>query len=222
MAFGTIVDWFGLASSALKVVSSDSGDNKQRVCVSNLTSGNAGRYTEGVGQTSGIWRNPTVTYEVVDDTTFATALGTAYAGGLGLSGYMITSVSVETGIGKFPRVTVTATANEGANAINTFAVSVPLLARARAQNLLDAVSGGGQLQNCRLVASCSPVVVAEDMMPCASDVVHGKLVVTAGTYAPNGESAPTAGSGWTSIGEPQHTGGVEYPAWSITLQKEIS
>ena len=173
-----------------------------------------------------MWRNPSVTYLVVRDTTVSAALGKAFpatrsGSTMTVSGYMVTSVRVSTSVGAFPTVTVSATANEGADAINLFAVSVPVLARARAQNLLGAFSGGGLMQTCDLVASCAAVVCAENNMPCASDVVQGRLTESATMYAANGESAPTADSQFTSVGEPKSCGDTDYQLWSITAEKEI-
>lgn len=228
--FGGVKDWFGLASANLIPISSDSGDNRQRICCANATSlsgGGAGRYSAGVSETSGIWRNPSVTYRVVGDCTIETQLGKAFAatksgGVMTISGYMITAVKVSAAIGKFPTVTVQATANEGANAINLFAVSIPVTARARAQYLMGAVEGGGNLQTCEVEAKCEPVVVAENNMPCASDVVHGRYTARAETLTPTNGAAPTAANGFTAVGEPQANGDTEYPGWSITAEKEIT
>lgn len=233
LIFGKVVDYFGFASANLIPISSDSGDGKRRTCAANATwssgaqSGGAGRYSSGVNDIGGIWRNPTVTYRVVGDVTFSTQLGKAYSATksgstMTISGWMITSIRVQTAVGKFPTITVSAVANEGANAINLFSVSVSVVARARAQYLMSAVSGGGNLQTCDIEASCTPVVCAENNMPCASDVVGGKYVAMATTYAPGGDAAPTAGNGFTSVGEPKACGDKDYPMWSITAEKEIT
>lgn len=231
--FGDVTDYFGFASANLIPISSDSGDGKRRTCAANATwsgssqNGGAGRYSSGVNDIGGIWRNPTVTYRVVGDVTFSTQLGKAYSATksgstMTISGWMITSVRVQTAVGKFPTITVSAVANEGANAINLFSVSVSVVARARAQYLMSAVSGGGNLQTCDIEASCTPVVCAENNMPCASDVVGGKYVARVTTYAPGGDAAPTAGNGFTSVGEPKACGDKDYPMWSITAEKEIT
>ena len=231
--FGDVTDYFGFASANLIPISSDSGDGKRRTCAANATwsgttqNGGAGRYSSGVNDIGGIWRNPTVTYRVVGDVTFSTQLGKAYSATksgntMTISGWMITSVRVQTAVGKFPTITVSSVANEGANAINLFSVSVSVVARARAQYLMSAVSGGGDLQTCDIEASCTPVVCAENNMPCASDVVGGKYVARATTYAPGGDAAPTAGNGFTSVGEPKACGDKDYPMWSITAEKEIT
>ncbi len=220
--FGVVEDFFNISSNSLVPISSDSGDNRQRVCVSHL-----GKHTPGVSETSGVWRNPTVTYSVVKDCTVRVTLGKAFAATksdstMTISGYMITGVTVETGAGRFPAVTVTGAANEGADAINKFKVEVPVKARSRAQNLLGAVSGGGHLQALTLAAQCDPVVIAEKMMPCASDVVNGRMTVNASTLAPGLESAPTAANGFTATGEPKSESHAAYRAWSITARKEMT
>ena len=231
--FGGVVDYFNMASDALVPIESDSGDNKKRVCVTNAywtgsgtslkQNGGAGKYSSGVNETGGVWRNPTVTYAVVKNTTLNVTLGKAYAKtGTTISGYMITSVTVQTQVGQFPTVTITATANEGADAINKFSLSVDIVARSKAQNLMSAISGGGYLQALALIASADPVVCEENMMPSASDIVNGQIEVNAITLSPNSEAAPTAGSGFTSVGEPKQTSERSYSSYQITVQKELT
>lgn len=214
LQFGGVTDWFNLGSQSLVPVSSDSGDNRQRICVSHTGRTDA-------SETGGVWRNPSVTYQVVRNMTLNVTLGAAYGGGNGISGYMITGVKVSTAVGKYPMVTVTATANEGRAAINQFGFYVSLLGRARAQNLLNAVSGGGQLQSCSLQATCTPVVIAENNMPCSSDVVGGKIIAQATTYAPNTENAPTAGGGFTEVGVPKKCGAKNYLAWQLKAERDM-
>ncbi len=225
-------DWFGLASKNLVVIASDTGDTLRRTTVINATQSgstqkDAGRFTSGVSEISNVWHNPTVTYRVVGDLTLNTKLGKAWKSSDLLdkgSGYMITSVDVHTAIGEFPTVTVSGTANEGADAVNLFTVSIPIEARARAQYLLKAISGGGNLQTCDVSATCQPVVCEEGGMPCASDVVCGRYVVRATTYAPAGEKAPTAvsGNGFEIVGYPKSCGDTAYPMWQVEAHKEIA
>lgn len=224
--FGYVQDFFGFSNVASMMgkiipVSSDTGDDKQRICVSHT-----GRYNSGVNQTSGVWRNPTVVYAVVADVTFTATLGAAWAATMSgttmtHSGYMLTGVSIRTAANVFPTITCTACANEGANAINLFDVSVPILARAKAQALLSSVTGGGKLQHLTLTASCDPVVIDENLMPCASDVVNGKLVVEAETINIASEGAPSGANGFVSLGRPCRGGDSMYRTFSITAQKEI-
>lgn len=228
---GGVIDYFNLGSSTLVPFESDPGDNRQRIVTRHY-----GRFKktgtgafEGAEATSGVWRNPTVKYLVVGDMTLAVTLGKAFAATSGATGYMITSAIAETSIRRFPVVTVQGTANEGADAINLFSVSIPILARARPQNLLGAiaVSGGkttgGELQACSLQASCDPVVLAENMAPCASDVVGGRYELHAETLAAVGESAPTmaGAAGFALIAAPNVDEGANYRRYRVTARKEI-
>lgn len=215
---GAVVDYFNLASAALEPISSGSGDNKKRVCVNHT-----GRYEPGVNAAGGVWRNPTVTYRVISDLIFRVTFGTAFAGtGSGVSGYMITEAVVESHLGDFPTVTVSAVANEGRNAINLFAFECPIEANAHAQNLLGAIVGGGELQSCTVTAKVDPVVCEENLMPCASDVVRGRIVVKGDTMTVGDEAPPTAANGFVSIGEPKACAESTMPGYTINLQKEMT
>ena len=241
--FGTVVDFFDLASNALVPIASTSGDTRHRVAVSH-----GGKYESGVNSSGGIWRNPSVTYVVKANTTVAVQLGKAWAATkttgydlygnwttiMTVSGYMITTVEIVTEVGKFPTVTVSAVANEGANAVNNFTVnankfnvSVPVVARSKAQNLLNAISGGGHLQSCRLVAACDPVVCEENLMPCASDIVNGRYELDAETLAANGEAAPTmtaasgTNGGFALIDDPKQTSESDYMRYTIQARREM-
>ena len=233
LQFGGVTDYFGLASSALVPVSSTTGDTRHRVAVSH-----SGKYESGVNEIGGIWRNPSVTYVVKANTTVIVQLGKAWAAtftGSGssrkmtVSGYMITTVEIVTEFGKFPTVTVSAVANEGANAVNNFTenknkfnVSVPVVARSKAQNLLGAISGGGYLQRCSLVATCDPVVCEENLMPFASDIVNGRYELSAETLAANAEAAPTMNGVFALIDDPRQTRESDYIRYTIEARKEMS
>ena len=231
--FSAVEDFFNLGSAALIPISSQSGDNIRRDCVSNATwsgttqTGGAGRYTAGVSYSGGVWRNPTVTYMVVGDTTLSLNLGKAYPaafadGVMSISGYMMTSARVATAARQFPLVTVSGVANEGADAINLFSVSIPILGRARAQNLLGGVSGGGDMLSCVVNAECQPVVLAENNMPCASDVVHGRYALNAITKGYANQNAPVAANGFAVVGQPMASAKGEYLTWNINAEMEIS
>ena len=239
---GGCIDWFGLSSSALVPIASTTGDTRHRVAVSH-----GGKYESGVNEVGKVWRNPSVTYVVKANTTVAVQLGKAWkprnaagqevavgASTIAVSGFMITTVEIATEVGKFPTVTVSAVANEGANAVNNFTVnankfnvSVPVVARSKAQNLLNAISGGGHLQSCRLVAACDPVVCEENLMPCASDIVNGRYELSAETLAPNGEAAPTmtaasgANGGFALIDDPRQGRDCDFMRYTIEARKEM-
>ena len=239
---GGCIDWFGLSSSALVPIASTTGDTRHRVAVSH-----GGKYESGVNEVGKVWRNPSVTYVVKANTTVAVQLGKAWkprnaagqevavgASTIAVSGFMITTVEIATEVGKFPTVTVSAVANEGANAVNNFTVnankfnvSVPVVARSKAQNLLNAISGGGHLQSCRLVAACDPVVCEENLMPCASDIVNGRYELSAETLAPNGEAAPTmtaasgTNGGFALIDDPRQGRDCDFMRYTIEARKEM-
>ena len=239
---GVVIDYFKLSSDSLVPIASTSGDTRHRVAVSH-----GGKYESGVNEVGKVWRNPSVTYVVKENTTVSVQLGKAFpplnaagevvavgASTIAVSGYMITTVEIVTEVGKFPTVTVSAVANEGANAINNFTenkdkfnVSVPVVARSKAQNLLGAISGGGHLQSCRLVAACDPVVCEENLMPCASDIVNGRYELSAETLAPNGEDAPTmtaaggTNGGFALIAAPSRWRDCDFIRYTIEARKEM-
>ena len=224
LEFGGVTDWFGLGNSSLVPIWSDAGDT-----VPNVRGSHTGRFDSSAF--GGTWRNPSVRYMVCGDSALDITLGKAFAAtytGTGtnrrmsVSGFMIVAVRVVTQIGKFPVVEVSATANEGRDAINLFRFQCSVLARARAQNLMSAVTGGGEIQSCTLAASCDPVVLDENLMPCASDVVRGKLSVDARLYAPENEAPPTAGAGFALLGVPKQCGDRDYTAYEFTAEKEMA
>lgn len=225
--FGRVVDYFNLASSNLRPIASDNGDNKKRVCVTNAswsgtTQLSAGRYSSGVDDTSNVWRNPSVTYRVVGDMTFACQLGTAFAKSGTISGYMITAVETTTLVGELPVIKVEAVANEGVNAINLFSVSFSVEAAEHAQNLMSALAGSGYvLQRCTLRATADPVVLAENNFPCASDVVRGKITVVADVIAEAQNYTPGYGNNFALVGSPKRGTDAMFETYSITLQREI-
>ena len=228
--FSYVEDFFNLASSALVPIASTNGDTSHRVAVAH-----GGKYESGVNESGGIWRNPSVTYVVREDTTIAVKLGQAFPAKktgniMNVSGYMITTVEIVTQVGKFPTVTVSAVANEGANAVNNFTVnankfnvSVPVVARSKAQNLLGAISGGGYLQRVALMATCDPVVCEENLMPCASDIVNGRYELTAETLAANAEDAPLVvrATGFALVDAPQTERDCNYLRYTVEARKEM-
>ncbi len=214
--FGGIKDFFNLQSTTLIPISSNSGDNRERICVSHV-----GKYERDVDATSGVWRNPSVTYMVVGNMTLDVRLGKAFAGSDGMSGYMITQVAVMTGLTSLPTVTVSAVANEGADAVNTFDLSVAISSRHRPQNLLGAISGGGELHSFELVALCDPVVLAENMMPCASDVVNGKIRINAEVADYDDTGAPVANNDFVMLGEPVERNHIGYKMYNVTAERNF-
>lgn len=228
--FGDVVDWFGLGSASLVPFESDDGRDRPRVVTAHYGRHSADVRTSASQTLADItasesarveWLNPTVRYMVVADMTLDLQLGKAFAASTGATGYMLTSALVETVVRGFPVVTVSGVANEGADAINRFFVSVHILARARAQNLLGAISGGGELQRLSLLAAADPVVVELDMAPCASDVVNGRLEVQAETLAPMSSNPPAAAGGFAMLRPPASLSATGYCRYTAAARKEI-
>lgn len=234
-SFGSVFDYFGFGSSNLVPIESDSGEEKPRIVTRHygkFKGGNSGStsFNGADAASSLVWRNPTVKYMVVGDVAFTIQLGRAWRGtagnafSQGATGYMITSATIETRERSFPIITVSATANEGVNAVNQFSVTVNVYARARAQSLMGAISPGtGHLQSCRLEASCDPVVLAENMVPCASDVVNGRIDVSAEVlFADIGNrTEPSAGTGFSLVSREETYGGTAYNGHRIAVRKEL-
>lgn len=215
-AFGDVEDYFGLAKPWLIPFESDEGLDRPRIVT------RAYGKAKGADESSSLqWRNPTVRYMVVADGELSVKLGTAFAAVTGKTGYMITAAVVDTQIGSFPVVTISGVATEGRNAINLFAVSVPVKGRARPQNLLGAIDGGGALQSFTLSATCEPVVLTANTVPCASDVVNGRYEVSAGTLAAHFENAPDAAGGFTATAITPEKSGTYYTRYSFSATKEI-
>ena len=214
-------DWFNLRMPSLIPIESDSGEGGPRIVTRHY-----GKYSSDCADAASslVWLNPTVKYMVVGSVNFVVTLGDAFAGGSGNTGYMIKSVEVKTRERAFPIVTVSATANEGKSAINRFAVTVSVAPRARAQALAGAINpGSGHLQVCTLRASCDPIVLAENMVPCSSDVVNGRIEVSGDVRFDDirNRVGPSAGSGFALVSREDTGGGTSYNGCRITVRKEL-
>ena len=219
--FNRFTDFFGMASANLKLVHSDAGETHNNTEVSH-TGGIDARHT------GGILMNPVCKYMVVKDTTVSAILGKAWAATVSnnvmtKSGYMITRLVIDTRLSAFPVVTVVGIANEGADAINKWTVRVDVKARARAQNLMGAISYNGALGAVSLAASAEPVVIYKDNMPCASDIVHGALDVSGLCPALLGEAAPSpmSGAGFFSLGAPASCESCGHKAYSFQFRRAL-
>lgn len=198
--FGKLIDYFGFQEAthgALRLISSDGGHRRERPKAWN---GN----TLGGFEDGGTIIAPVCSYVVTKDLTLTAKLGNAWAatesaGKMTSSGYFLTSVYVATAVGAFPVVTLTAEANEGADAINTWDISIPIKARAKAQNLLNVYTGANKLNAFKLTAAADAVVLWEDNMPSASDIVHGMMVADISTLSTSGSSAESVANGWTVV-----------------------
>lgn len=225
--FGRVVDYFGLASASLVPFESDDGRNRAHIVTRHYGKFKGGTGTtafEGASATSGVWLNPIVKYMVVGDMTLAVTLGKAFAATSAATGYMITSVTVKTGNRRFPVVTVQGVANEGVDAVNTFPLSVAIAARARPQNLLGMYTDSETLQSHTIQLVCDPVVLAENMQPCASDVVGGRIESHAEFLSGDAEPGLSQGAivaGAVLVSSRPVGEGTNYARYIVAARKEI-
>lgn len=226
-AFGNLTDWFGLETNNGPLMLVGSSDGATRSVVETSHSGALAIQTEdstvGAFERGGILRNPVCTYRIRKQGFVNINLGTAWAmSGSAVSGYMLISAEYATEANGEPVLVVRGAANEGAAAINQWTVRLDVNPDHIAQDPMGAVSGGGELTECRTIITCDPVVPMENGMPCASDVVHGKIVVTATTNAYLGESAPTArGSFLETNGVPNGETDVDFTTYAFQAERSL-
>ena len=122
--FGRLVDYFSFESANLRLVASSDGKGRRVVRTSHYGDFDADHVSDR-------FLNPVCTYMVVGDMTIDATLGKAWRDVQG-GNFMLTNLDVETAVGNFPLLTLSAVANEGADAINMWRVQVPVVARARA------------------------------------------------------------------------------------------
>ena len=192
----------------------------------------------------GILLNPVCTYRIKAPGNFTLSLGKAYgratlAGAspyvVTRSGFMLVSGEYITGADQEPLLTLRGVANEGytisahgirsaalTDAINQWSVNLNVSPDHAAQDPFSAVSGGGELVRCKSVVTCDPVVPYENAMPCASDVVRGRVIVSAETSAYFGESAPTARSPFVEVnGVPAAESDVDFTMYSFSAERSL-
>ena len=226
-AFGELTDWFGLetANGPLMLVASNSGATRSVAETSHAGALAIQTANSSVGAFAygGILLNPVCTYRIKKSGTVAIKLGKAWAKlGKSASGYMLTSSEYATAADVEPVLVVRGSANEGADAINLWTVNLSVNPDHIAQDPMNAVSGGGEMTECNTLVTCDPVVQMENSMPCASDVVHGKVVVTATTNAYGGEAAPTARTPFVEInGTPNGESDVDFTTYAFQAERSL-
>lgn len=195
----------------------------------------------------GILLNPTCTYRIRRPGTIQLRLGKAYGmatvSGIGTkanpyratrSGYMLANAEYSTAADGEPVLTVRGAANEGyvwngstmraqlTDAINIWTVTLAVSPDHIAQDPMSAIVGGGELTECRTLVTCDPIVPTEGGMPCASDVVRGKVVVTVTTAAYFGEDAPSAGGFFVETsGVPPNGSDVDFTTYAMTAERSL-
>lgn len=217
-SFGGVTDYFKLetANGPLMLVSSNSGATRTVIETSHT-----GKIDTATA--FGLLLNPVCTYRIRKEGRVSILLGAAWAGsGTKKSGYMLTNAEYATAADGEPVLVVRGVANEGAPAINRWSVTLDVNPDHIAQDPMGAVSGGGELTECKTLITCDPVVPMENGMPCASDIVHGKVVVTATTNAYGDENAPTAGGGFLETnGVPLGDTDVDFTTYAFSAERSL-
>ena len=249
--FGNLTDWFGLETPDGPLMLVDSEDGATRSVTETSHSGALAIQTAdspvGAFERGGILMNPTCIYRIRKSGTVQIKAGKAYGSatitGTGTasnpyratkSGYMLVQAEYATSADGEPLLVVRGTANEGyvwtngrmvsqlTDAINQWTVNLTVNPDHIAQDPMNAVSGGGEMTECKTLITCDPVVPIEGGMPCASDVVHGKVVVTATTNAYLGESAPTASGSFVEInGDPNSETDVDFTTYAFKAERSL-
>ena len=250
-AFGNLTDWFGLETPDGPLMLVGSTDGATRSVTETSHSGALAIQTAdssvGAFERGGILMNPTCTYRIRKAGTVQIKAGKAYGSatitGNGTtsnpyratkSGYMLVQAEYRTAADGEPVLIVRGAANEGyvwtngrmvsqlTDAINQWTVNLSVDPDHIAQDPMNGVSGGGEMTECRTLITCDPVVPTEGGMPCASDVVHGKIVVTATTNAYLGESAPTAAGSFVEInGDPNSETDVDFTSYAFQAERSL-
>ena len=195
--------------------------------------------------------NPVVTYRVIGAASISLTLGKAYAmatrssskitiDGVSRyvaeeSGYMLTAFEYRTGADKIPTLTLFGAANEGyvhnssgvmtpklTDAINMWTVKFDVSPDHASQDVFGAIDGGGELLSCTTRGECTPVVPLELGMPCASDVVRGKLLVSAQTAAYGGEDAPTARAPFLAVQVNESNSDIDFISYNIRAERSLN
>lgn len=225
--FGDLTDHFGLetADGPLMLVASTDGATRSVTETSHSGALEIKTADSSVGafELGGILLNPTCTYRIRKNGTVQIQLGKAWAKtGTVKSGYMIVSAEYATASDGEPILVIRGVANEGADAINRWNVNLSVNPDHIAQDPMGAVSGGGEMTECKTLITCDPVVPMENGMPCASDVVHGKVVVTATTNAYFGETAPTAAGAFIETnGTPNSETDVDFTIYAFKAERSL-
>ena len=148
---------------------------------------------------------------------------------------MLVAFEYRTGADKIPTLTLFGAANEGftrnlsgtitpklTDAINKWTVTLDVSPDHVAQDVFSAIDGGGELVSCTMRGECQPVVPIELGMPCASDVVQGKLKVSAQTAAYGGENAPTARAPFLAVQVNESNSDIDFTSYNIRAERSLN
>lgn len=139
---------------------------------------------------------PSVEYAVTASVTSLPALGSIVT--WKTKKIMVTTIAINTQAGQQPTVTISGVEVEStATAARTYAVTVALSARAKAQDVAGAFSASTNFTAINTTFSIDPAIATVGGTPVASDAVHGRVEAQATMTDAAGSGSITAGSGFT-------------------------
>ena len=219
MAFQDKTDYFGLATDSSGLVLTSSTENKSATVITAQDEKGDVVAEEIVGQTSA----PSCTYVVKKDATL-----TGQKLGSAAGGYVISNISITTGAGNPPGITVTGESVPASTHTDCYydTPSCTVEVCHHAQILFSAftLTGAGcHLTSANYTISGSLTKATKDGETIAYDISDGKIevqveIVQTGTAAPT----LTPGDGFTITSPMTKTeGDAAYPTWSATLTKHL-
>jgi len=202
--FSNLNDWFDAEGNTLMLTESDSGETRR---VTNLWNGT---YEQGSNLP-----NPVCTYKVKSSGNVSFTLGHCYGD------FFLVGVEYRTKADAEPTLVLRGMANEGQNAIKTYAVSFAVDPDHIAQDPMGAVSGGGELVECNTTFACDPAVVYEGSEPVASDICHRRVGVSAMTGAYFMEAAPTCANNFIEKSVSEVGRDIDFNVYNLNAERSL-
>ena len=220
MAFQEKTDYFGLATESGGIVLTSSTENKSATVIQAHDEKGDVVAQEIVGETSA----PSCTYVVKADATL-----TGQKLGFASGGYVISSISISTGAGTPPSITVTGESVPASSHTDCYydtpACTVEVCHHAQTLFSAFTLSGVGcYLTSANYTISGSLTKATKDGETVAYDIADGKIdaqveIVQTGTAAPSF----AAGADFTITSPLTKTeGDAAYPTWTATVTKNLT
>lgn len=219
MALATKTDYFGLATDSGGLVLTSSTENKSATVIQAQDEKGDVVAQEIVGETSA----PSCTYVVKSDATI-----TGQKLGLASGGYVVSSISITTGAGTPPGITVTGEAVPASSHTDCYyeTPSCKVEVCHHAQTLFSAFSLSGDgcyLTSANYTISGSLTKATKDGETIAFDIADGKIEAQV-EIVQTGTAAPTfaAGTDFTITSPLTKTeGDAAYPTWAATVTRNL-
>ena len=220
MAFQEKTDYFGLATESGDLVLTSSTENKSATVIQAHDEKGDVVAQEIVGETTA----PSCTYVVKSDATL-----TGQKFGFASGGYVVLSISIKTGAGTPPSITVTGEAVPSSSHTDCYydtpACTVEVCHHAQTIFSAFTLSGDGcYLTSANYTISGSLTKATKDGVTIAYDIADGKIeaqveIVQTGATEPTFE----AGTGFTITSPLTKTeGDAAYPTWTATVTKNLT